>query len=674
MKKQKKILQLLFLLISIIFVNLSRSEAFGTKPSPESCFVFFEWGNTIVGYGASYDRSILDYCPQDVVIPETINGKPVKFIWKQAFERKWLTSVVIPDSVITIWERAFNQNNLTKIKIWKAVESIEDRAFNWGEFISYSTYPRENPGNQITSLIIPNSVKNIWKSAFAYNKITSIEIPNSVTSLWERAFSDNELERLKLPNSLTTIEKRAFSSNNLVELNIPHTVSKIGEWAFAYNRLNSLNLPKMLKNIERMAFSSNRLTTITIPQWLPKIEEWVFAHNQLTSIVIPNSVRNIWDFAFAYNNLTSLTVPDSVRNIGEYAFLKNELDIINIPKSVNFIWAAAFNNNKLSKDQALIFARNPDGSEDKTTIVSYWGTQSHLNIPSSVVNIGKYTFEPNLVDTIFYNPLDEDEDFPLEKWSLVSVVIPASVVSIWDFAFTSNQLTSIVIPNSVRNIWDFAFANNQLTSIVIPKSVKNIWDFAFASNYLTTAKISDSVKKISEGLFYNNQLNEIELPESVVDIQESAFEKNFLTNIIIPESVKNIEIDAFEDNLGLSKYGGKVLGISSNNLSKINNEDEWNIKLVKWIKVSFQTLWWTNVSTQVLDLNDNKLVKEPEKPTREGYRFKGWYIDLPSTKKFDFNSKVSKDTTLYAKWQKKFFLFDEWFWYKQTQKMKEFFR
>ncbi|MBE6606258.1 MAG: hypothetical protein E7635_04405 [Ruminococcaceae bacterium] len=53
---------------------------------------------------------------------------------------------------------------------------------------------------------------------------------------------------------------------------------------------------------------------------------------------------------------------------------------------------------------------------------------------------------------------------------------------------------------------------------------------------------------------------------------------------------------------------------------------------------------------------DNQMVKrgsrinEPEAPVKEGYVFEGWFIDPELTEEFDFDTKIKKNTTLYAKW------------------------
>lgn len=46
----------------------------------------------------------------------------------------------------------------------------------------------------------------------------------------------------------------------------------------------------------------------------------------------------------------------------------------------------------------------------------------------------------------------------------------------------------------------------------------------------------------------------------------------------------------------------------------------------------------------------NSLVSKPEKPIREGYTFEGWFTDADCTRAYDFNTRVTGNITLYAKW------------------------
>ena len=44
---------------------------------------------------------------------------------------------------------------------------------------------------------------------------------------------------------------------------------------------------------------------------------------------------------------------------------------------------------------------------------------------------------------------------------------------------------------------------------------------------------------------------------------------------------------------------------------------------------------------------------KPANPTRETYEFEGWYTDEALSNPFDFDTAITKDTTLYAKWKAK---------------------
>ena len=72
----------------------------------------------------------------------------------------------------------------------------------------------------------------------------------------------------------------------------------------------------------------------------------------------------------------------------------------------------------------------------------------------------------------------------------------------------------------------------------------------------------------------------------------------------------------------------------------------------KWEKLVFTVKFESNGGTTYNDVTINKdtFVTKPDNPTKEGYTFGGWYIDKELTKAYDFNTKVSSDFTLYAKW------------------------
>jgi len=124
---------------------------------------------------------------KDVVIPEKINNILVTSIGDNAFAVNQLTSVVIPDSVMSIGAFAFRRNQLTSVDIPDSVTSIKKFAFF---------------SNKLTSVDIPDSITSIETFAFYSNKLTSVDIPDSVTSIGYMAFADNQLTKISLTASL----------------------------------------------------------------------------------------------------------------------------------------------------------------------------------------------------------------------------------------------------------------------------------------------------------------------------------------------------------------------------------------------------------------------------------------------------------------------------------------
>lgn len=66
-----------------------------------------------------------------------------------------------------------------------------------------------------------------------------------------------------------------------------------------------------------------------------------------------------------------------------------------------------------------------------------------------------------------------------------------------------------------------------------------------------------------------------------------------------------------------------------------------------------------NTVINTVTVKEGNSVGEPENPVKDGYQFDGWYTDVNCTDKYDFNTVVSADLTLYAKWLAKYtVLFD----------------
>jgi hypothetical protein len=113
-----------------------------------------------------------------VIIPAVFNGKPVTVIGG-FYSNKTITSVTIPDSVITIEAMTFSGcTSLTSVTIPDSVTSIGNYAFY---------------GTSLTSVTLPTNsdFNSIGERAFmGCTSLTSITIPSSVTSIGDYVLID----------------------------------------------------------------------------------------------------------------------------------------------------------------------------------------------------------------------------------------------------------------------------------------------------------------------------------------------------------------------------------------------------------------------------------------------------------------------------------------------------
>ena len=329
------------------------------------CYGFDKNTGAITNYychpGNSYGYETIS----DVEIPSNIDGVRVVTIGYQAFQNKNITSVVIPDTVITISNYAFLSNStLTNVEISQNVNSIGTGAFNGCSLPDDEAfiYARNSDGSEIKTNIVSYGGAN-------KNPV----IPEGVTRISYRAFYNCGLLSVEIPNTVTTIESSAFLQNNLTHIDIPDSVRNLVGTAFNNNKL-----------VDEDAFIYARKSGGGEDR--TKVIGYGGANR--TNVVVPDGVLEIGSQAFSHCYIYKITLPEGLKVIGTLAFEINNLTELEIPGTVTYIGNGAINGNYLPEEKAYIFARNADGSIDDTTLVSYGGGNSKtVTIPSTVKTI-----------------------------------------------------------------------------------------------------------------------------------------------------------------------------------------------------------------------------------------------------------------------------------------------
>ena len=328
-------------------------------------------------------------------IPGTVDGRAVTGIGYQAFNADELTSVTIPDGVISIGDMAFaNCSTLTSIRIPDTVTHIGNNVFKNSSHIKSLTLPNnlislgDNALNgTMTSIIIPESVVEMGSNPFANcGKLANIGVAaqNPVyTTVDGVLFNKQQQILIAYPRSLP----------NDATYEIPQGVLHIGSNAFEYcDSLSGVTIPYSVISIGDKAFSNcAALTGVVIPGSVTGIGDWAFYHcTALADVAILPGVASIGDWAFyTCENLAGVTIPDSVTYIGEQAFARCEaLADITIPNSVTYIGNSAF-----SKCGGLTGVTIRDGITcigDNT--FESCGALESVTLPASITIIGDNAF------------------------------------------------------------------------------------------------------------------------------------------------------------------------------------------------------------------------------------------------------------------------------------------
>ena len=423
---------------SIIF-NIDKQEKNDCIPvvPNDNCFYF---SNGVI-------TNYKDSCPKSIIIPDTINEEKVIEIASNAFSKNDLTNVTIPLTVTKIGSYAFQLNKLNNIIIPSSVQHI-------GAFAFFK--------NKLKVIKVPDLMNNIESGAFNNN-----QLPDDQAFIYARnadgtvnkstivSYAGGKKENVIIPNTVKNLKQDSFRSNDLESVVIPDSVIYINHYVFLNNKLTNIEIGKNVKLIAGGAFNDNLL---------PDDQAFIYARNadgtvnkstivsyggaKKENVIIPDGVSTLASLSFIFANVESIKFPASVKSIGSNAFRNNKLNTLTIPNTVTYIAPLAFNDNLLPDDQAFIYARNADGTVNKSTIVSYGGSnRQNVTIPDNVVTIG---------DSAFYGT------------SLWNITIPSSVETIGAEAFVWGYLKSITIPASVKSIGNWAFGGNSITTINMP--------------------------------------------------------------------------------------------------------------------------------------------------------------------------------------------------------------
>lgn len=596
-------------------------------------------------------------------------GSQLKSIGRHAFSgtisaHPRFKEIQIPDSVETIGTSAFhNCQDLESITLPASLKTIESSTFSDCRNLSEVKLPASLKAIQSYVFGGCSDLKTVsydgslaqWSQITADNGFLGDSHPSLVTDDYTAQFIPVRDDAYPPPKTVTITKYTGKESTVILPSTINSTinswpVTKIGEDAFQDNTtITSVTIPASVTEIGSNAFAGcTNLTSVnyagdwsnlTIQSGNPAVQDaanaqlfdFAFTPDNTAVIVIRyrykgtaadvtipsryqgKPVTAIEHAAFHDSAVTSVTIPDSVTSIHDNAFgFCSQLTNISIPNSVTYIGFSAFNNCTSLKS---------------------------ITLPVSVTSIGSYAFDgcPSLM-TVTY-PGSKTQWDAISKGSNNDVLENKLVCNQLEATFTADGKT-FAQPQTINR-------GEKFTEPAEPPKENHTFagwyngdeEFKFDADTTNAPNVLNLVAKWDINKYTVQFVSD---HGSFAD-QTIEYGETIKTDKLTIPKAEGYTFDGW--------YADDIYSTEFDFTKPIKSNTTVYAKwTAKDYEVSFITEHGNAPTSQNVPYNET--ATNPGELTAEGYTFIGWYADEAHNTKFDFNTQITHDTKVYAKWEK----------------------
>ena len=494
----------------------------------------------------------------------TFNGK-VKSIGAYAFENTALTSVTLPDGLISLGAGAFGGTNLKSI-----LKGGNDYQIS-GDFIL------NKEGKVLllyigtaTTCTIPGTVEEIAPNAFAGSSITSLTIPSNIAKIGEGAFRDSSLATITInSNNLTEIPAFAFFGTSLSQITVPSTVTYIGDYAFGNSALTTFNFtPEAGAELGSYVFSGcEQLVEIALDGKITVLGDAVFGGCTALQTVSLPALEYLGAYTFAETPaLQSVTFAAGAKVTGTYTFAaekaedRTSLTSVTLGTALNVIGEGAFFNC------ANLASINLGGAEVVESR-AFFGCSSLAEVIGleNVKTIGTLAFYNNALGNLNLSNAEYigDAAFMIDggESAYTSVSIPKAI-TIGSYAFAGGAESTITLHAALKEIGGGAFAaSEKLTTFVIDGNSQYFLENGVLYRHITDTQhelvaypAGVTAKTLTDDFADNKKTYKI--IDGTISVAASAFEgikEGAIEHVVLPYTLKVIGNGAFF-NSGIKEY------------------------------------------------------------------------------------------------------------------------
>ena len=473
-----------------------------------------------------------------VQIGKFIIGENVKYIPTAIAYKANIEELVLPDNIVAVGEDAFEYCTIEK------------------------------------ALVIPESVKTVYKSAFFGITIPEITLPEGLENAKEFAFSEIVADVLYYnckncvfetasgETEIDGIYDSPFCGDELKSIVIGENVQTLPDFTFCYvTSLETVHIPENIKALSKGAFAFSGVKTVTGMSGITKLEDYTFYEcENLTSLDIENSkITKAGNYAFANSGIESLSGLENLLEVGDYTFYECEN-----------LASVGIENSKITKVGNYAFANS--GIEtlsglDNLLEVGEYAFYECENLTSvgiensKITKAGKYAFAYSGIESLDgLEKLTEIKEYTFyECKNLTQAYLTESeATDIGGYAFANSSIISFTGGSYLESIGDGCFANcASLETATLGGNLMLIGEHAFVNcTALTQITVPDSVKNVGKKAFYGNTaLVNVKMSDNVIFIPDECFNGCYALETFTwnPES-KLIGRLAFANCVALTKF------------------------------------------------------------------------------------------------------------------------
>ena len=467
----------------------------------------------------------------DITIPPSINWDGTDYvvtaIGERAFYNANISSINLPEGLLTIDKKALMNSKITELTIPSSVTTLGDEAVESCPNLTTITIGEGGGGNWGAWVF--------WRSSGAYEVYM---ICDSKPTLYDnQTFDDTHASTIYVKSELYDeyMADPLWNIYNIVKLGVELTDFTVDD--IKYKMVTESKVVVTYPTESKPGSSNPNPYTgdITIP-------------SQVTYEGKTYDVTGIGDYAFRYATITSISLPEGLTSIGEEAIYNTQITELVLPNSLVTMgtYAMAYNANL----EKVTFGENI-ATENWGAWVLYRESPEYdvyMDCHAKPTVPDKYTFDHGYQTRVHVYP-DVYEDFLNDEyWGGKYTIIPdmggssieylSFVVDGIKYKMTAEDKVSVVYLNDEKP--GSSNPNLYTGDIVIPAQV-------------TYDGVTYNVTGIGNYAFRSSTITSISLPEGLISIGKEAIYKTGITEIVVPNSVTNLSESCISENPDLKK-------------------------------------------------------------------------------------------------------------------------